>query len=188
MLHYKNALQVDLNEERKKNAGKHAAMEPRHLGVKAVLVKSFARIHETNLKKQGMLALTFANKEDYDKIQENDTIDIYSLILNLYPTTNPFIPTLVARFEPFFRTDARSPGQTNADHAMFDIVAAQMISSTTSFRPPRRKKREREAIQERQTALHHGLTRQTVRPHGTSSVCSGSFDSRSVPRQTTTPS
>lgn len=57
----------------------HAAMEPRHLGVRAVLVKSFARIHETNLKKQGMLALTFANKEDYNKIQENDTIDIVGL-------------------------------------------------------------------------------------------------------------
>jgi len=57
----------------------HAAMEPRHLGVRAVLVKSFARIHETNLKKQGMLALTFANKEDYDKIQEDDTIDINGL-------------------------------------------------------------------------------------------------------------
>ncbi|MDM1293160.1 aconitate hydratase [Sphingobacterium sp. N143] len=57
----------------------HAAMEPRHLGVRAVLVKSFARIHETNLKKQGMLGLTFANKEDYDKIQENDTIDINGL-------------------------------------------------------------------------------------------------------------
>ncbi len=57
----------------------HAAMEPRHLGVRAVLVKSFARIHETNLKKQGMLALTFANKEDYNKIQEDDTIDIIGL-------------------------------------------------------------------------------------------------------------
>ncbi|MBO9619771.1 MAG: aconitate hydratase [Niabella sp.] len=57
----------------------HAAMEPRHLGARAVLVKSFARIHETNLKKQGMLALTFANKEDYDKIQEDDTIDIIGL-------------------------------------------------------------------------------------------------------------
>ena len=57
----------------------HAAMEPRHLGVRAVMVKSFARIHETNLKKQGMLALTFANKEDYDKIQENDSIDILGL-------------------------------------------------------------------------------------------------------------
>lgn len=57
----------------------HAAMEPRHLGVRAVLVKSFARIHETNLKKQGMLALTFANKEDYNKIQEDDVIDITGL-------------------------------------------------------------------------------------------------------------
>jgi aconitate hydratase len=57
----------------------HAAMEPRFLGVRAILVKSFARIHETNLKKQGMLALTFANKEDYDKIQEDDVIDIDGL-------------------------------------------------------------------------------------------------------------
>lgn len=57
----------------------HAAMEPRFLGVRAVLVKSFARIHETNLKKQGMLALTFSNKEDYDKIQEDDNIDILGL-------------------------------------------------------------------------------------------------------------
>ena len=57
----------------------HAAMEPRHLGVRAVLVKSFARIHETNLKKQGMLGLTFANKDDYDKILEDDTIDIVGL-------------------------------------------------------------------------------------------------------------
>jgi aconitate hydratase len=57
----------------------HAAMEPRHLGVRAILVKSFARIHETNLKKQGMLALTFANKEDYDKVQEDDIIDILGL-------------------------------------------------------------------------------------------------------------
>lgn len=57
----------------------HAAMEPRHLGVRAVLVKSFARIHETNLKKQGMLALTFANKEDYNLILEDDQIDIIGL-------------------------------------------------------------------------------------------------------------
>ena len=58
----------------------HAAMEPRFLGVRAVLVKSFARIHETNLKKQGMLALTFVNKADYDKIKEDDSIDIEGLI------------------------------------------------------------------------------------------------------------
>jgi aconitate hydratase len=57
----------------------HAAMEPRHLGVRAILVKSFARIHETNLKKQGMLALTFADKDDYDKVQEDDTFDIVGL-------------------------------------------------------------------------------------------------------------
>ena len=57
----------------------HAAMEPRHLGVRAILVKSFARIHETNLKKQGMLALTFDNKDDYDKVCEDDRIDILGL-------------------------------------------------------------------------------------------------------------
>ena len=57
----------------------HAAMEPRHLGVRVVLTKSFARIHETNLKKQGMLALTFAEKADYDKIQEDDSIDVTGL-------------------------------------------------------------------------------------------------------------
>ncbi len=57
----------------------HAAMEPRHLGVVAVIVKSFARIHETNLKKQGMLGLTFANEADYDKIKENDVLNFIDL-------------------------------------------------------------------------------------------------------------
>ena len=57
----------------------HAAMQPRHLGMSAVLVKSIARIHETNLKKQGMLALTFADKADYEKNQEDDSIDIVGL-------------------------------------------------------------------------------------------------------------
>jgi len=57
----------------------HAAMQPRHLGVRAVLVKSFARIHETNLKKQGMLGLTFANENDYDLIQEDDTFNFIDL-------------------------------------------------------------------------------------------------------------
>ena len=57
----------------------HAAMEPRHLGVAAVIVKSFARIHETNLKKQGMLGLTFANESDYDLIQEDDTFNFTDL-------------------------------------------------------------------------------------------------------------
>ena len=54
----------------------HAAMEPRFLNVKVILAKSFARIHETNLKKQGMLALTFAHKSDYDRIRENDRISV----------------------------------------------------------------------------------------------------------------
>src|SRR5690606_14944160 len=57
----------------------HAAMEPRHLGVRVILVKSFARIHETNLKKQGMLAITFENPADYDLIREDDRIDIVGL-------------------------------------------------------------------------------------------------------------
>ncbi|TVZ51278.1 aconitate hydratase [Dokdonia sp. Hel_I_53] len=57
----------------------HAAMEPRHLGVAAVIVKSFARIHETNLKKQGMLGLTFANEADYDLIQEDDTFNFVDI-------------------------------------------------------------------------------------------------------------
>jgi len=57
----------------------HAAMQPRHLGIKAILVKSFARIHETNLKKQGMLAITFSNEADYDKIREDDTFDFTDL-------------------------------------------------------------------------------------------------------------
>jgi aconitate hydratase len=59
----------------------HAAMEPRHLGVIAVIVKSFARIHETNLKKQGMLGLTFVNEEDYNLIQENDTFNFIDLVV-----------------------------------------------------------------------------------------------------------
>ena len=57
----------------------HAAMEPRHLGVRVVLVKSFARIHETNLKKQGFLALTFSKSSDYDIICEDDLFDINGL-------------------------------------------------------------------------------------------------------------
>jgi len=58
----------------------HAAMEPRHLGVIAVIVKSFARIHETNLKKQGMLGLTFSSEADYDKVRENDTMNFVDLV------------------------------------------------------------------------------------------------------------
>jgi len=71
----------------------HAAMEPRHLGVRAIIVKSFARIHETNLKKQGMLALTFNDKSDYDRIMEDDTFDLLGLT-----TFAPNVPlTLVAK-------------------------------------------------------------------------------------------
>jgi aconitate hydratase len=57
----------------------HAALEPRHLGGRAIIVKSFARIHETNLKKQGMLPLTFANPADYDKVREDDRVSIIGL-------------------------------------------------------------------------------------------------------------
>ena len=57
----------------------HAAMEPRFLNVRVILAKSFARIHETNLKKQGMLALTFADKDDYDKVREHDKISVLGL-------------------------------------------------------------------------------------------------------------
>jgi aconitate hydratase len=57
----------------------HAALEPRHLGGRAIIVKSFARIHETNLKKQGLLPLTFANPADYDKIQPTDKISLLDL-------------------------------------------------------------------------------------------------------------
>ena len=71
----------------------HAAMEPRHLGVAAVIVKSFARIHETNLKKQGMLALTFANENDYDLIQEDDTFNF--LDLNAFAPEKPLTIELV---------------------------------------------------------------------------------------------
>jgi aconitate hydratase len=70
----------------------HAAMEPRYLGVRAVIVRSFARIHETNLKKQGMLALTFANPADYDKVREDDTIDIRGLVD--FATDTPLVVVL----------------------------------------------------------------------------------------------
>ena len=57
----------------------HAALEPRHLGGRAIIVKSFARIHETNLKKQGLLPLTFADPKDYDKIQPSDKLSLTNL-------------------------------------------------------------------------------------------------------------
>jgi aconitate hydratase len=73
----------------------HAAMEPRHLNVKVILVKSFARIHETNLKKQGMLALTFVNNDDYNKVQERDKISILGL-KNFAPDRNLTVQLLHA--------------------------------------------------------------------------------------------
>src|SRR5688572_26141604 len=79
----------------------HAAMEPRHLGVRVILVKSFARIHETNLKKQGMLGLTFADKADYDKIQEDDTIDITGLV-----DFKPGVPLILVLHHANGTTDA----------------------------------------------------------------------------------
>jgi aconitate hydratase len=69
----------------------HAAMEPRHLGVKAVIVRSFARIHETNLKKQGMLALTFTDPADFEKVQEDDVISIFGL-----DNFTPGVPLIMA--------------------------------------------------------------------------------------------
>lgn len=85
----------------------HAAMEPRHLGVRAILVKSFARIHETNLKKQGMLGLTFADKADYDKVQEDDTIDIDGLT-----TFTPNVPLTIVLHHKDGSTDSFKANHT----------------------------------------------------------------------------
>ena len=85
----------------------HAAMEPRHLGVRAIIVKSFARIHETNLKKQGMLALTFANKADYEKVREDDIIDIIGLT-----TFSPEVPLTVLLHHTDGTKDQFSVNQT----------------------------------------------------------------------------
>jgi len=75
----------------------HAALEPRHLGGRAIIVKSFARIHETNLKKQGLLPLTFANPSDYDKIQPSDKISLLDL-KNLAPGKVCFFFFIVLNF------------------------------------------------------------------------------------------
>lgn len=88
----------------------HAAMEPRHLGVRAILVKSFARIHETNLKKQGMLALTFSNPLDYEKIQEDDVIDIMGLT-----SFAPGIPLTIVLHHPNGSKDEFSVNHTYND-------------------------------------------------------------------------
>ena len=83
----------------------HAAMEPRHLGVAAVIVKSFARIHETNLKKQGMLGLTFANESDYDLIQEDDTFNFLDL--------NEFAPGKTLTIEAIHADDTKDIIEVN---------------------------------------------------------------------------
>lgn len=88
----------------------HAAMEPRFLNAKVVLVKSFARIHETNLKKQGMLALTFANPADYDKIREDDTIDVTGL-----STFTPGVPLTLALHHADGTTEKIQAGHTYSD-------------------------------------------------------------------------
>ncbi|WP_194777741.1 aconitate hydratase [Pararhodonellum marinum] len=80
-LHHVGSIVVGDENYGEGSSREHAAMEPRFLGVRAILVKSFARIHETNLKKQGMLALTFADPADYDLIQEDDSIDILGLTM-----------------------------------------------------------------------------------------------------------
>ena len=110
----------------------HAAMEPRFLGVRAVLVKSFARIHETNLKKQGMLGLTFANKEDYEKIQENDSIDILGLT-----TFTPNVPlTLVFNHADGTKDEIKANHTYNAQQiewfkagAALNIIRAQVAGN-----------------------------------------------------------
>ena len=88
----------------------HAAMEPRFLGVRAILVKSFARIHETNLKKQGMLALTFSDKNDYEKIQEDDSIDIVGL--NSFAANSPL--TLVLNHKDGSKDEIKANHTYNA--------------------------------------------------------------------------
>ena len=77
----------------------HAALEPRHLGGRAIIVKSFARIHETNLKKQGMLPLTFADPADYDKIDPADKIDLLGLPVRLIQHTL-MVPVVVTWLVP----------------------------------------------------------------------------------------
>jgi aconitate hydratase len=71
----------------------HAALEPRHLGGYAIIVKSFARIHETNLKKQGLLALTFADAKDYDKVQPTDKVSLVGL--NEFTPGKPYLKCIL---------------------------------------------------------------------------------------------
>ncbi len=91
----------------------HAAMQPRHLGVRVVLVKSFARIHETNLKKQGMLGLTFANEADYDLIQEEDTFNFIDL--------NTFAPEKQLTIEIAHKDGSKDSIKTNHTYNLAQI-------------------------------------------------------------------
>lgn len=116
----------------------HAAMQPRHLGIRVILVKSFARIHETNLKKQGMLGLTFAVEADYNKFRENDTIDIVNL--TSFAPNKPL--TLVLRHEDG-TTDSITANHTyNAGQIEWFKAGSAlnlMAKATTSAKPSAKK-------------------------------------------------
>lgn len=110
----------------------HAAMEPRYLGVKVILVKSFARIHETNLKKQGMLGLTFANKDDYNKIQEDDSIDIIDLT-----SFTPEVPlTLVLNHADGTRDTIKANHTYNANQILWFKAGSALNLMSTAAKAP----------------------------------------------------
>lgn len=117
----------------------HAAMQPRHLGIRVILVKSFARIHETNLKKQGMLALTFADEADYDKIREDDTIDLIDL--------TSFAPdkqlTLVLNHKDGSKDTIKANHTYNAGQIQWfkagsalNLMARQIAAAASTFQQP----------------------------------------------------
>jgi aconitate hydratase len=113
----------------------HAAMEPRHLGVRAILVKSFARIHETNLKKQGMLALTFVNKADYDKIREDDRLDIVGL-----PKFSPDKPLEIVLHHLDGSTDSISVNHTYNANQIEWFKAGSALNAMNKATAARKKK------------------------------------------------
>jgi aconitate hydratase len=133
----------------------HAAMQPRHLGIRAILVKSFARIHETNLKKQGMLALTFANEADYDLIQEDDSIDIIDL--------TEFSPdrqlTLVLNHKDGTSDTIKVNHTYNAGQILWfkagsalNLMARQVITATEGFKQPMKNKKPAKNAQKKAAA------------------------------------
>ncbi len=126
----------------------HAAMEPRHLGVKAILVKSFARIHETNLKKQGMLALTFANKDDYNKFQEDDSIDFADL--TAFAPDRPL--TLVLTHKDGSKDTIKVNHTYNANQILWFKAGSalnQMGANDKGARKPARKKAVKKAAKKK---------------------------------------